>query len=205
MVVPPVPAQSSPLSSLLDVVDKATKILALLIGSGWAYLNYVRGRTFKKRLELKISGKRIQSRGVSLLSGAAQIKNVGLSKFPIEQKGTAILFFDLKPSASVTQPLEAAEERVGVREIFKDHAWIEPGETIEENFLLQLPEDDARLAMKMDLRVVAAHIEWNANCIVEFETGIVGREAIDPAPCGIGWGENCSLKFRVWRTTWWSN
>ena len=27
--------------------------------------------------------------------------------------------------------------------------------------------------MKLDLRVVAAHIEWNANCIVEFD----GRES----------------------------
>jgi hypothetical protein len=195
MVVPPVPEQASALSSVLDVVDKVTKILALLIGGGWAYLNYVRGRTFNKRLELKISGKRAQKKGVTLLSGTAQIKNVGLSKFPIEQKGTAILFFDLKPSASVKRLAETAEERVGVREVFKDHAWIEPGETIEDNFLVQLPEDEERLAVKLDLRVVAAHIEWNANCIVELETDIVALDAVDLLPHGQGWREKWSTKI----------
>jgi len=171
MVVPPVPEPASPLPSILDIIDKVTKIVALLIGGAWAYLNYVRGRTFKKRLELKISAKQVQSKAGLLLSGAAQIKNVGLSKFPIEQKGTAILFFDLKASAPVKQLVEAIEVSAGVREVFKDHAWIEPGETIAEDFLLQLPEDEDRLAMKLELRVVAAHIEWNANCIVELGIG----------------------------------
>ena len=104
MVVPPVPEPASPLSSVLDIVDKVTKVVALLIGGAWAYLNYVRGRTFKKRLELKISAKEVRSNAGLLLSGAAQIKNVGLSKFPIEQKGTAILFFDLRPSTPTDQP-----------------------------------------------------------------------------------------------------
>lgn len=158
---------ASPLSSSLDIIDKATKIVALLIGGAWAYLNYVRGRTFKKRLELKISAKQLRSKAGPLLSGAVQMKNVGLSKFPIQQKGTAIIFSDLRPSPGATRPTEMTEEVVGVREVFKDHAWIEPGETIGEDFLLQLPESEDRIAMKLELRVVAAHIEWNANCIVE--------------------------------------
>jgi len=162
----PLSTESPRLSFLLDVIDKLTKILALVIGAGWAYVNYVRGRTFSKRLEPKIAGKWVQREGRSLLSGSAQIKNVGLSKFPIRQKGTAILVFDLLPSAPVEKPTDAVEERVRVREVFKQHAWIEPGETVEENFLLQLPDTSSRLAIKLELRVVAADIEWNANSIV---------------------------------------
>jgi len=155
-----------PLSSILDVVDKATKVIALLVGGAWAYLNYIRGRTFKKRLELKIAAKELKSKECLLLAGSVQMKNVGLSKFPVEQTGTAILLFDLIPalqSACLSEPLE---ESIGVREVFKNHAWIEPGETIAEDFLLQIPERVERLAIKLELRVVAAHIEWNANCIV---------------------------------------
>jgi hypothetical protein len=171
MVVPLVPEPVSPLSSVLDIVDKVTKIGAVFIGGGWAYLNLARGRTFVKRLEARIVGKQVQSKGVPLLSGTAQIKNVGLSRFPIQQKGTAILVFDLKPSASANQLAETVEASAGIREVFKDHAWIEPGETIAEDFLLQLPENEERLAMKLVLRVVAAHIEWNANCVVELGSG----------------------------------
>jgi hypothetical protein len=45
--VPPGPTLSQHLT--LDVIDKLVKIAAVMIGALWAYLNYVRGRTFKKR------------------------------------------------------------------------------------------------------------------------------------------------------------
>jgi hypothetical protein len=77
--------QSRHLSDVLDIIDKVTKIIALFIGAGWAYLNYLRGRTFKRRLEPSITGKTIRSKGLLLLSGVAQVKNVGLSKVVIQQ------------------------------------------------------------------------------------------------------------------------
>jgi hypothetical protein len=181
MLVAPPGQDPSRLSTALDLIDKAVKILAVAIGAGWTYLNYVRGRTFKKRLEPKISGRKVDGKGISFLSGSAQIKNVGLSKFPIEQRGTAILVFDLKPSTAVKQPTAMVEERTTVRSVFKDHGWIEPGETIEESFLLQLPENEQRVAIKLELRVVAAYIEWNANCIVDMrveESGVVAPQIL---------------------------
>jgi hypothetical protein len=152
----------------LDVIDKAVKITAVLIGASWTYLNYVRGRTFKKRLELKICGKTTGTSGTLLLSGSAQLKNVGLSKVAIEQQGTGILVYDLKATSRiVSEPTPPTEERTVVQTVFKDHGWIEPGETIEESFLLQLPKEKERIGIKLELRIVAAHIEWNANSIVE--------------------------------------
>ena len=159
--------QNSAASSqdILDLIDKVTKISALVIGGAWAYQNYLRGRTFKKRLELRISGREIPIKDARLLSGTALIKNVGLSKFPIEQRGTGILLISLKAPAPSQGSAKMLEEEIGVSEVFTDHAWIEPGETISEDFLVRLPADDERVAMKLDLRVVAAGIEWNAKCI----------------------------------------
>lgn len=157
------PTTSSP--AILDVIDKVTKIAALLVGGAWTYLNYLRGRTFKKRLELRISGKEIQNGDARFLSGTALIKNVGLSKFPIEQRGTGILLSSLKAPAPSQYAALMLEEEIGASEVFTDHAWIEPGETISEDFLVRLPADDERVATKLDLRVVAAGIEWNAKCI----------------------------------------
>jgi len=168
MIAPPqLPEQASRVNTALDIIDKVTKIAAVFIGGAWAYLNYIRGRTYKKRLEVSISGEWLHSDGVSFLSGAAQLKNVGLSKVPIEQKGTAIVVYELRPSASTKSTADVIEERVKVRSVFKDHAWIEPGEPINEAFLLQLGLSKERVAMKLELRVVAANIEWNANCIVK--------------------------------------
>jgi hypothetical protein len=171
MVVAAAPEPTLSLSTALDIVDKATKIAALFIAGAWGYLNYVRGRTFEKRLELKISAKEVKSKTGLLLSGNAQMKNVGLSKFPVEQKGTAILVYDLKASGVTDRLTEPIEDSIGVREVFKDHAWIEPGETVAEDFILEVPQNKERLAIKLDLRVVAAHIEWNANGILEVSSG----------------------------------
>jgi hypothetical protein len=166
MFVPAAP-EPSPFSSALNIVDKSTKVAAVIIGATWGYVNYVRGRTFKKRLELKITATKLKGEIGLLLSGNAQMKNVGLSKFPIEQKGTAIVFYDLKKSGTIGRLTEPTEDSIGVLEVFKDHAWIEPGETVAEDFIVELGRNDERIALKIDLRVVAAHIEWNTNCIVE--------------------------------------
>jgi hypothetical protein len=171
MLFQAVPPGSTPTQHLtLDIIDKAVKIAAVIIGALWGYLNYVRGRTFKKRLELTICGKTLRRGGALLLSGSAQLKNVGLSKVAIQQRGTAILIYDLKASSSVErEPISALEERTLVQSVFENHGWIEPGETIEESFLLQLPEKRERIGIKLELRIVAAHIEWNANSMVELE------------------------------------
>jgi hypothetical protein len=160
------PEQASRLGTVLDIVDKVTKILAVIIGGAWAYLNYVRGRTYKKRLETNVSGEWFESKGLSFLSGSAHLKNVGLSKFPIEQKGTAILVYDLQPSITSQPAADLVETLINVRSIFKTHAWIEPNETIEESFVIQLGSSEKRVGIKLALRVVAAHIEWNANRII---------------------------------------
>lgn len=117
----------------------------------WAYLNYVRGRTFKKRLELKICGKTLLCDAALLLSGSAELKNVGLSKVAIEQRGTAILIYDLKAASLLEQePINAVEEGTLALSVFENHGWIEPGETIQQSFLLQLPEAQERIGIKLN-------------------------------------------------------
>jgi hypothetical protein len=165
--LPPPSEPTTHLSAILDVIDKGTKILALVIGAGWVYLNYLRGRTFKHRLEPNISGKTIRSKGILLLSGLAQVKNVGLSKVLIQQEGTAIEVFSciLEDSPAGTPML--SDQDVTVRSVFEAHGWIEPGEQIEESFLIPVPEQSGTVAFRLGLRIVSEGIEWNADSIVE--------------------------------------
>jgi hypothetical protein len=151
---------------MLDIIDKVIKILALLIGAGWAYLNYRRGRTFKRRLEPTITGKTIRSQGILLLSGVAQVKNVGLSKVAVQQRGTAIeILAILRRPEGKKLGLDTAD--VDVCSVFEAHGWIEPGETIEESFLVSVPERPDILAFRLRLRIVSGGIEWNCDSVVE--------------------------------------
>jgi len=137
---------------------------------------YVRGRTYKKRLETNVSGEWFENDGIYFLSGSVHLKNVGLAKFPIEQKGTAVLIYDLHPSSSTGPAADLVETLITVRSAFKDHGWIEPNETIEESFLIQIGSSERRAGIKLSLRVVAAHIEWNANRII-LPTAFLGPPA----------------------------
>src|SRR5450759_3744275 len=161
--------QPSTLSTAFDVIDKVVKILAVIIGAAWAYLNYLRGRTFKHRLEPEISGKIFQFRDSWLISGIASVKNLGLSEVTIEQHGTAVIIDDLilQTSQGHSLKIETAEIAGGVLKIFEPHGWIEPGEPIEESFLFALPPQTDRVAVRLGLRIVSADIEWNADSIVE--------------------------------------
>jgi hypothetical protein len=165
-------------ATVLDFVDKAVKVAAVLIAGAWGYLNYRRGRTFKRRLEPRISGKILHSNGAWLLSGVAQLKNVGLSVVTIEQKGTAIVVDDFLVVTDASGATRVKEERVAVLEVFKAHGWIEPGEPIEESFLIPLPNRPNRVAAHLRLRIVSSKTEWNNDSVAE----MVPPPAPDPEP-----------------------
>jgi hypothetical protein len=170
-------AASSALSTVLDVVDKVVKVVAVLIAGLWGYLNYRRGRTFERRLEPRISGKVFRSHEAWLLCGLAQLKNIGLSKVTIEQKGTAMVIDDLLLVKDPTGAPRVESERIAVLEVFKAHGWIEPGELTEKSFLHALPERANRAAVRLRLRIVSSGIEWNDDTIAE-----IVQESAKPEP-----------------------
>jgi hypothetical protein len=160
----------------LDAIDKVVKVVAVILGGIWTYLNYVRGRTFKRRLEPKISGQISPGVGAGtwMVSGMSQAKNVGLSKVDIEASGTAIVIDDMIPGTSKKGVAKIVEVEIpgGVLGVFERHRWIEPGETIEESFAAPLPVRDNRAGVRLRLRIVSRHkifknVEWNADAIAE--------------------------------------
>lgn len=157
----------STLSIVLDVIDKGSKIVGILIAGAWGYLNYRRGRTFEHRLEPTISGKLINSRGIWILTGVAQLKNVGLSKASIQQRGTAVELHDLVLAVSGNCSARVTRVDLAVLEVFEEHAWIEPGETIDHSFIRALPVRTDRVGVRLGLRIISDDIEWNADSIAE--------------------------------------
>jgi hypothetical protein len=145
----------------LDVADKAIKTLALFVGAGWTYLNYRRGRTFRRRLEPEVKGELFERSGAHYLSIVCRLKNVGLSEIPLQQRGTACTVFairekDMRPS-----------DPVDILEVFTEHAWIEPGELIAHHELIALAFFSLDLVgIELRMRVVSPGIEWNASCVV---------------------------------------
>src|SRR5664279_577863 len=85
-------------SFYLDVADKSIKGLAVIVGGIWTYVNFARSRTFKRKLEPKVSAQLFQASTDWYVKVHGTLKNVGQSKYPIRQEGTAVEVTSLSPS-----------------------------------------------------------------------------------------------------------
>ncbi|MGD0801035.1 MAG: hypothetical protein ABR906_06950 [Terracidiphilus sp.] len=143
----------------LDVADAILKFIALLVGATWTWMNYLRGRTYKRKLELGTAGKLFKRNGKLYLSIVCRLKNVGQSKYPIEQVGSAcqvLAFIGLKPELFRTYP------------VFEEHGWIEPGEQIDHPLMMRITVDESKLVgLQIKLIIVSGGIVWTSSCIVE--------------------------------------
>lgn len=149
-----------------SAIQSIVTVLAIAVGGLWTYFNYFRGRVYRPRLEPKIMGRLVCKQGVTYLSVIAQLKNIGLSKIAIEQKGSGIIVstFDTNAASGAVNKIEWND--LEVFPVFETHHWIEPGETIEDQQLFALSSCN-EVAIRLRLRLVFGGIEWNLDAIVD--------------------------------------
>ncbi len=185
--VPVTPAQHSPSSQsqtlypeawskLLKDGESLLKILGIIVAGVWAYFNFFRGRTYRSRLEPKISGTVSTKEGVICLIATISLKNVGLSKVGIQQEGSALEVSATEMVTDISEVQAVEWEYITISKVFKDHQWIEPGELVEEQQLFLMPKGDY-LAFRLKIRIVAPKgiisrkgKEWSAFTTVTWPT-----------------------------------
>jgi hypothetical protein len=154
-----------PWSVWFDQTDKGVRILAVVLGGGWAYWKFARGRVFHTRLEPTVSGRCFEDRRGDYVIATIKLKNVGASKLDLQSKGTVLIV------EGCARSKESAPERpvdwftINIKSIFEDHTGVEPSETIESSVLVDLPPH--LIAVRLEARVVANGIESTANTIIE--------------------------------------
>jgi len=151
--------------TVIGIAQNIFTIIAIIAGGVWTYFHYFHGRTFRPRLENNVSGQIMKHHNTSLLVATIKIKNVGLSKIDIKQKGSGMRIIGLEEKESV----QTIEKNKGVRlktiPIFENHAWIEPGETVEDIHTLTLP-NQAYIGLMLDVRLVTNKIAWRFSSVV---------------------------------------
>jgi hypothetical protein len=146
-----------------------------LIGLGgagvWGYFNFVKSRTYHPRLEMTVSGDLRFKRAQQYLVPRVTLKNIGKSKVALIQSGSGYRIWTAQGVADDTGELSWSGGK-RVFNLFVDHKWIEPGETIfDELTLFALPCDC--LAARIQARLVVplgwprrTNSEWNCSAIV---------------------------------------
>ncbi len=152
--MPPFPPNWAP---WLDAAEKVFRIAGYFAGGAWAYFKFFRGRTFRPRLEPSIAAHLHRRAPQRLLTAAVKIKNVGLSRVDVLQKGTGVRVYRLGEGSRW--------DRIETLEVLKGHGWIEPGETIEEHVLAEIPGDDPP-ALKIELTLQSKKTQWEVVSIV---------------------------------------
>ncbi len=151
----------------VETAKNICEILAILVGAAWTYLNYFRGRIYKPRLECSVEASIERHSGHSFLKAIVTIRNIGLSKVPIQQRGTGLLIYsanmqDRPPSF----PIEVLwGEPVAAFGVFSGKNGVEPSEPMSESVMVALPSGDV-FTHKVTLKVVSGEIWWTAESIV---------------------------------------
>src|SRR5258708_6607832 len=142
----------------LEVFDAAIKFIALLVGAAWTWMNYVRGRTHKRKLDLGVTAKLFKKGDALYLSSICTVKNIGLSKCEIRKEGTGCEVMGLTL---------AGQQLISTFETFGDHAWIEPGEQLHHSSLVRIRQEEKLIAIRVSLRVVSGKIRWICRYLLE--------------------------------------
>jgi len=148
-------------SKTIDGSQKLITGLAVIIGGIWAWLKFFRGRTFRSRLELKVSGKLIRNGTNNFPKATMEMKNVGLSQVKLKRDAIYLDVFLIDAlSIKSAQRLYSAKWSEPITfAVFKDHGWVEPSEEISDELLFQLPVGE-QLACKLKLTVNSSGNSW---------------------------------------------
>ncbi len=147
-------------SSILDTIEKLFRIAAYIIGALWVYFNFWKGRTYRPRIEPMITGKILNHQGSKFVKILINLKNVGLSKVDVEQKGTALRLLSYD-SLNINDPWKHQH----TISILSAHKWIEPGETVGEQFLIPVTGTNL-IAVKAEVILVSKKTMWESAIIL---------------------------------------
>ncbi len=89
---------------VIERIQKIAQVLAVCIGGIWVYFNTLRGRVYVPRLELDLSGTRLQEGRAQYLLITMQFKNVGASLVEIEKKNTALRVTPVRTGKAESDP-----------------------------------------------------------------------------------------------------
>jgi hypothetical protein len=152
-----------------DAFVNVTQSLALICGGVWAYLKFVKGRTFEDRLIPNVSGKFVSIDRSVFLVVTTQLKNVGLSRVAFDQEVSSLVVFEYVPSEA-EEILSVKNNRLTSFKVFGDKdRYIEPNEVTERQTLIALPRVSSIGYLEFEVSSASGYM-WRATSIVDGST-----------------------------------
>lgn len=154
-------------------VGSVVTALAVIVGGLWAYFKFVRGRTYRPRLDVKMLAQWRFINGRHLLHARVTVTNIGASVVRLNQNGGTGLRVSVLSAQQPDPPDTASWDVVRVFEIFLDHEWIEAGETVSDDQLIDIDSDAPEVSL-FEARLVWG---WSGG---KNEIVVMARQVIPP-------------------------
>ena len=181
--------------NVADGVSSLVTAVAVIIGGTWAYRKFIQGRTFKPRSSAEASAQWHVLPGVGhVLQVRISVTNIGASKLILVPRGTGLTISF--PAATQTSAAHRRTdkwwadirwEKVPLLEggvqartfvILKDHDWIEPGETVFDELLLNLGRDPTIALVEAKLLWRLPRWWWKDKDVKDVVRQIIPSEAV---------------------------
>jgi hypothetical protein len=144
--------------------SKVIQSAAIVVGGVAAYFKWFKGRLYRPRLELSVSGSIIGQTANHVLV-TARAKNLGLCNVRIKQRGTALRAFSELKLGSIKESLSVEWKHEATFPVFENHGWIESNEIMEEQLLVNLAGHPAQV-YRLELFVASGKIIWSVSSIL---------------------------------------
>jgi hypothetical protein len=148
-----------------QVVDIVVKMVAAVVGAFWVLLNYVRGRTHRPRLRLRVAADRVLRDGLEYLIVKIELENVGLARVSIKHKGSIVTIYADQTPRGVEFAWGSGWKELGNFDLLKDQQWVEPSGLLTDQLLIALPGLSDRF-IRVWAHARTEKVAWNASVVV---------------------------------------
>ncbi|WP_066364315.1 hypothetical protein [Herbidospora mongoliensis] len=144
--------------TVVETAQTVTTTVAVLIGGGWAYFKFVRGRVFAPRAELTARASLFTGPEGTLVVGTVTLTNRGITRVRLEPDGKVVRVHagTITDRTAVSPP---AERYLGIARLFDRHSWVEGQETMAEEITFFVPAGDW-VSLRVDAEVFASRRRW---------------------------------------------
>ena len=151
---------------IITATQNLATVAAIIVGGIWAYYRFFKGRTFQPRLEVVVVGTPSSAGDRSYIHGVGRLRNVGLSKVVLDPSVSVLRVLAHSPDTPPTDVDAVEWTHLATVPACENHRWIEPGEVIEDSWLLAVPTIQDGSAFKLELRIAGVATRWLATSIV---------------------------------------
>lgn len=159
-----------------EFAKNVVEILAIIVGGFWTYFHYLKGRTFKRRLESSLNAAIELRHSKHYLVVHSELKNIGSSKVRLNRDESGVAIYPGEPKGLGTAEVSNISwHKRAMFNVFSDHEWIEPTESIRDALVVELPDKPLPL-YKVEL--IAVNQPWRKAKTQNWCTPVIVQEFV---------------------------